>query len=123
MVEAPKTTEQPVPAVYKTVQVRKVVTPSKERRIPVAEEYQTVEERVKVADSRLEWRPILCETNTTAGVIGKLQGALSKAGYNPGPIDGVIGDSTMSAVNAFQRANGLASGQLTMETLRRLKVL
>ena len=36
---------------------------------------------------------------------------------------GNIGNNTMSAVNAFQKANGLASGQLTMETLRRLKVI
>jgi len=29
----------------------------------------------------------------------------------------------MAAVNAYQKANGIASGQLTMETLRRLKVI
>jgi len=38
---------------------------------------------------------------------------LLKAGYKPGPIDGVLGGSTMEAVNVYQRAEGLASGKLT----------
>jgi len=49
--------------------------------------------------------------------------ALRDAGHNPGAIDGVLGRSTMDAVTAYQKANGLASGQLTIKTLRSLKVI
>jgi len=46
---------------------------------------------------------VLCETNTTPDVISKLQSALAKAGYNPGPIDGVVGSETLSAVTQYQK--------------------
>jgi peptidoglycan hydrolase-like protein with peptidoglycan-binding domain len=100
-----------------------MVAPPKEKRIPIPEEFQTVTKRMKVADSRLEWREILCETNTTPDVVRRLQSALLKAGYNPGPIDGVLGLQTKEAVSKFQKANGLAEGELTMSTLRKLKVM
>ena len=37
-----------------------------------------------------------------------LQLALTRAGYNPGQIDGIFGRRTLSALEAFQRSNGLA---------------
>ncbi len=123
VVEPAKTATVDIPAEYKTVKVRKMVEPPKERRIEIPAEYQEVTDRELVAEGQLEWRPILCETNTTPGVIERIQQALANAGYNPGPMDGVIGSQTMSAVKSFQEANGLAVGQLTMETLRKLSVM
>ena len=38
-----------------------------------------------------------------------LQKALSRAGYDPGPIDGRLGKKTRSAVKAFQRSHGLTA--------------
>ncbi|MBF0217087.1 MAG: peptidoglycan-binding protein [Candidatus Omnitrophica bacterium] len=35
------------------------------------------------------------------------QEALKKAGFEPGPIDGVLGPKTVKALKAFQKANGL----------------
>jgi murein L,D-transpeptidase YcbB/YkuD len=112
-----------VPEQYQTVKVRKMAEKPQERRIEIPAEYQEVSDQVLVADGHLEWRPILCETNTSPDVVRKLQMALRNGGYNPGPIDGVIGRETMAAVNAYQKANGLAYGQLTMETLRKLQVI
>ena len=118
-----KTMTVDIPAQYKTVKVRKLAEKPQERRIDIPAEYQEVSDRVMVSEGHLEWRPILCETNTSADVVRKLQMALRDAGHNPGPIDGRIGQETMAAVNAYQKTNGLASGQLTMETLRKLKVI
>ena len=123
VVEPAKTTTVEIPAKYSTVKVRKLVEPAKERRVEIPAEYQEVSDKVLVSEGHLEWRPILCETNTTPDVVRKLQSALRSAGYNPGAIDGILGRSTMAAVNAYQKANGLASGQLTINTLRRLKVI
>ncbi len=123
VIEPAKTVTVDIPEEYKAVKVRKLVEKPQERRIEIPAEYQDVSDQVLVSDGHLEWRPILCETNTTPDVVRKLQLALRDAGYSPGPIDGVIGHETMAAVNAFQKANGLASGQLTMETLRKLKVI
>ena len=111
------------PAEYETVRVRRLVEPSREIRKTIPAEYDTVTKSVKVTDSKIAWRSILCETNTTPGVVRKLQQALDTRGYNPGPIDGRIGQQTMAAVSRFQRDNGLSSGGLTMETIRRLGVM
>jgi outer membrane murein-binding lipoprotein Lpp len=123
VVEPAKTMTVDIPAKYKTVKVRKLVEKPQERRVDIPAEYQEVSDRVLVSEGHLEWRPILCETNTSADVVRKLQQALRNAGYNPGATDGVLGRETMTAVGAYQKANGLASGQLTMETLRKLQVI
>jgi len=49
------------------------------------------------------------------------QQALADKGYNPGPVDGLMGPKTRAAVQEFQRKEGLeASGQLDMKTMSRL---
>ena len=76
----------------------------------------------KVADGRVEWRSVLCETNTSPGVIRRLQTALRGAGYDPGPIDGVLGGGTMAAVRSYQQDKNLSTGGLTIETMNSLGV-
>lgn len=50
-----------------------------------------------------------------------VQGALKKAGFNPGPIDGIPGSKTLAAIKAFQKTNKLAdTGELNQETLNLL---
>jgi len=109
-----------IPAEYKTVKVKKEVVPPTTRKITIPAEYQTVTKRMKVTEERMEWRAILCQTNATRGLVTKIQSALKKAGFNPGPIDGVIGSQTKAAITAFQKAKGLAIGGVTQETLRKL---
>ena len=89
----------------------------------MAENYQEVTERKLLTEGRLEWRPILCETNTTPQVVTRLQSALRGAGYNPGPIDGNVGAQTMSALGRYQSDHGLPKGKLTIQALRKLGVL
>lgn len=40
--------------------------------------------------------------------VRQIQTALAHAGYDPGSIDGKMGQKTQTAVKAFQRANGLS---------------
>ncbi len=123
VLDQPATTREiEIPAQYDTVKVRKLVTPASEQRFAIPEEYTTVSKRALVSDSFLEWRPILCETNTTPGLISRLQRSLNEAGYEAGSVDGVLGSATMRAVNKYQLDNGLASGQLTIATLEKLGV-
>ena len=122
MVEAPKTRTVTIPAVYRTQVVNELVQSASEKRIKIPATYQQVTKRQQVSEGRVEWRPILCETNTTAGVVSRLQVALQRAGHNPGRVDGVLGSETMSAVKSYQRAKGLPSGKLTIETLKSLGV-
>ncbi len=111
-----------IPAEYNTVKIRKMTQPPKENRVAIPAKYQEVSKRAKVTDERLEWRSILCETNTTAGVVSRIQSALKQKGYNPGRIDGVLGAETMAAVKSFQIKNNMPSGQLTLATVKALGV-
>lgn len=122
LVKPAEVREIEVPAEYKTVKVLKMVQPPQERRVPVPAEYQTIERQVLVSEGTAAWKSILCETNTTPGIVADIQRALLAKGFNPGKIDGVLGRDTAEAVKAFQQANGLSTGGLTMETLERLGV-
>ena len=122
MVEPPTTRTIEVPAEYETVKVQRQIEPARETRTKTEPEFMEVTQSVKAADSYLEWRPILCETNTTPDVISRVQVALGDAGYDAGPSDGSLGGQTLEAIEAYQRDQGIASGQLTMETLERLGV-
>lgn len=110
------------PAEYRTVRTLKMVAPASEQRIPIPAEYQTVASQVLVSEGKAEWKSILCETNTTPGIVQDIQRALLAKGFNPGPIDGIIGRETSAAITGFQQANNLATGGLTMETLNKLGI-
>lgn len=122
MVEEPRMATVTIPAEYKTVKVKRLASAAQEKRYAVPAVYSTVTEQTKVSDSRMEWRSILCETNTTPGVVRRIQAALDQKGYNPGRIDGVIGQDTMSALKKYQRDTRLSEGQLTIKTLDSLGV-
>ncbi|PID42365.1 MAG: hypothetical protein CSA52_03875 [Gammaproteobacteria bacterium] len=115
-----KTVVQDVPAVYKTVKVKTLATKARERKVVIPAEYQKITRKTKISDGHLEWRSVLCETNTTSGLISKLQSALAAKHYRPGPVDGLYGAKTASAVKQYQMDKGLATGGLTMETLKSL---
>lgn len=122
MVEAPKTQTVTIPAEYRNQLVTELVESAKEKRVAIPAAYDQVAKTEKVADGRVEWRPVLCETNTSPGVIRRLQTALKDAGYDPGRIDGVLGSDTMAAVRSYQEAKRLPTGQLTIETMNSLGV-
>ena len=123
VVKTPETTTKiTVPAEYTTVKIRRLVERAKERRIEIPAEYQKVTKRRQVADGRMAWRPVLCETNATRSTVTSIQQALKASGHDPGPIDGVIGSQTLSATKSYQQAKGLASGGLTYATIDSLGV-
>ncbi len=111
-----------VPAQYATVKVNKLVSPATEKKIEIPAKMQTITQRVKVEDERLEWRRVVCETNMTPAMIREVQSALKAAGIYKGPIDGVYSVTTQRAVDAFQLKHELARGGLTMDTLEALKI-
>lgn len=111
-----------VPATYKTIKLKKLVAPATEKRIPIPARHKLVSKQSKVSDARLEWRQVLCETNTTRDLVMQIQNGLQKAGYNPGPADGVLGGATMSAIDAYQRKNSLPTGGLTIQVIEKLGI-
>ena len=143
LVTAETTREQVIPAVTKVITKRVVDQPARvERRtIPAVTQqitkqvlvkpeeavyqetpaqYRTVNKQQLVSPEQITWSQILCKTNANASTVKSLQNALRSKGYNPGDLDGVLGDSTYAAVYKFQKDKNLHRGQITMETLRAL---
>jgi hypothetical protein len=112
-----------IPAKHKTISVAKQVEHEKAIKTPIPVEYGYVEKRELVADGHMEWREILCETNMTKATITSIQRSLLNAGYDPGPVDGVVGYETMKAVNAFRQDGDLPiSEYLDLESVELLGV-
>ncbi len=112
-----------IPAVYQKMKVKVKVSEPTEKRIKIPAVYKTVYRQELVEDGRMEWRSILCETNMTRSRIKQIQQALKAKGYNPGPIDGIVGSQTIKAMNQFQKANNLPVDRyLNVESIRALGV-
>ena len=123
VLSTPETTRKvTIPAEYKTVKVKKEIQPPSTRKTTVPAMYDTVTKTKMVEPSYMQWRPILCETNTTGDVVTNVQRALKAKGFDPGPIDGILGAQTRSAMSRFQEDRKLARGALTFETMQALGI-
>ncbi|VAW02008.1 hypothetical protein MNBD_ALPHA06-1895 [hydrothermal vent metagenome] len=118
----PRVDEIVIPAEYHTIKVRRLVTPAREETITIPATYKTIEKISVVSGGNLEWREVICDTNSTPELISRVQSALTAAGHSPGRSDGVFGMSTLHAMEAYQREKGLIVGQLTMQTMDALGV-
>jgi len=122
MIKPPESTIINIPAEYSMVKVRRMVSPPQKQVIKIPAQYQTITKTIQVSDGAIQWRKVLCETNMTKDNIMKIQASLNEKGYNPGPIDGIVGKRTMAAVTSYQKEQGLATGALTYRTIESLKV-
>ena len=103
----PTTTEVEIPAEYGTVQKTQLVTPASEQVTEIPATYETVTSTKVVSEGNWEWRQVLCGTNSTPEKLSSIESALSTAGYNPGNADGVIDNTTLTAIREYQAAKGL----------------
>ena len=119
--QPPQVVEEVIPAVYETKTVERLVAPARQEQTIIPATYKTVEKRVVTGGGGLEWREVLCDTNTTNAKIKEVQAALTAAGFRT-PADGDFGPSTQRAMEAYQRSKGLATGYLTVDTVKSLGV-
>ena len=113
-----------IPAKYETRKVRTLVADAQEIRQDIPAKLETVTYQELEKDGHMQWRSILCETNVTKGLISNLQHKLNSAGYDVGTPDGIVGEKTMRAVNAYQADNQLPQDRhLNIETLQHLELL
>lgn len=123
MVAPAQTRSIPVPPEYNTVKVKKLVKPAEERVINIPAEYSTITKKVKVSDSKIVWRPALCEDEAVDSKIREMQSALSREGFYTGQINGVLTPETNEAIRAYQVERGLPQGGgMTLETLESLGI-
>jgi len=59
---------------------------------------------------------------TQKKLVSAIQQELTRLGYKPGPVDGLFGSKTRTAIQSFQRKNGIEPvGRATDEILKKLK--
>lgn len=115
--------EAEVPAEMETITRQVVQQAATLVSTDVPAEYETVTKKNLVRKGGFtEWREVLCPNEVTAFTIRQVQEALKAKGYDPGPLDNILGAQTKAALTKFQRDSGLPIGNLDLETLRALNI-
>lgn len=115
--------EETIPAVYKTVDKRVLVNEASQRRIAIPAVYTTVNEtRLVQKGGFTEWTEVLCAAKTSDDIVKSVQRELKREGYDPGPIDGVLGIKTQTALKSYQVDHNLPVGNLNIPTLTKMNV-
>lgn len=122
MVERPRRRIIRIPAKTRTFRVLEQVSPMRTERRVIPAQYDTVMQTVPASPGRVEWWPILCESNTRPSLVRDIQRALRRNGFDPGPVDGKLGRRTLAALRSYQRSNNLPEGGLLLDTLQSLGV-
>ena len=113
--------EEVIPAQYKTITKRVLKSSARTEAVTVPAEYKTItEKRLVRSGGYTQWVEILCAQDTNSGVVRQVQQALKDKGYDPGPVDGVMGVKTTNALSSYQRDHGLPVGNMNKETLRHM---
>ena len=110
------------PPKYTTIRIKKLIQPATTRTIPIPAKYKTVTKKKKIAEGYAKWVPVVCKTSINSTMIRSVQRALKNQGYYHGPIDGVWGTESRSAVRAYQRAKGLPVAGLSVATMESLGI-
>lgn len=112
-----------IPLEMDTRSFRKLVTPASIKTIEIPAETRSITKRQLVKKGGFsEWREVVCNANITSALTRQVQAALRTMGYDPGPVDNVMGPLTKAALVKFQRDKGLPVGQLDIETLKALGI-
>ena len=120
LVTPAKVVRKEIPAVYETIPLGRVDQAAKLITTPQPEQSQQIPVLRQVQAPRFATLPVLCETTADPAFISELQQRLQQLGYNTGKVNGVINAATRAAITHFQEDNRLASGAITLETLRKL---
>lgn len=110
---APKLEDVPVDEVVKPASANPRQVPAQTRQMQM-KSYQ--------GKPKMVMRQAVCNGDLNTTLIMTLQDKLNQNGYNPGPVDGMLGEKTINALQAFQGESGLAVGAVTFESLDALGV-
>ena len=120
-----ETREIEIPAEHKTITKTLVKSAARTTETTIPAEYGSYTTTSQTTgNSYADWQEILCEQNLTTAMIIQIQRALKTKGYEPGPIDDIIGVKTKAAILQFQKDNNSATRNYrSIETLKALGVM
>ena len=110
------------PPKYTTIRIKKLIQPATTRTIPIPAKYKTITKKKKIAEGYAKWVPVVCKTSINSTMVRNVQRALKSRGYYHGPIDGVWGEESKSALRAYQKAKGLPVADLSVATMESLGI-
>ncbi|MBJ7551474.1 peptidoglycan-binding domain-containing protein [Marinomonas ostreistagni] len=110
---APKLEEVPVDEVVKPASANPRQVPAQTRQMQL---------KSYSGKPKMVMRRAVCNDDLSSNLILSLQQRLSDIGYQPGPVDGMLGEKTIQALQVFQGENGLAVGAITFESLDSLGI-
>lgn len=112
--------EKEIPEEYRTLTKKVLLTPitTKEVEVPPVYSYITTQKMVK-GGCFVDWVEVNCATSSPQRV-AQIQKALKERGYDPGPINNILGSKTREALLQYQKNHGLPTGQVSIETIRSL---
>ncbi|WML85413.1 peptidoglycan-binding domain-containing protein [Thiothrix subterranea] len=122
LLEPAKVVRKEIPAVYTSVKLAKIEQPATVSTTQQAAKTQNIPVQQTLRPEQIVSMPALCEASVSAETIQQLQHRLQQQGYYQGTPDGALGPKTRSALTQYQEAHGLASGAITLETLRKLQL-
>jgi outer membrane protein OmpA-like peptidoglycan-associated protein len=112
-----------IPASYADRSYQKLVSAASTRSIEVPAEYKTITKQVLVKKGGFtEFRDVLCESNITPELIGKLYTALKEKGYAVGNSSTTLNATLKSALVKYQKDNGLPVGAVDFDSLKSLGI-
>ncbi|MGF1532738.1 MAG: peptidoglycan-binding protein [Bernardetiaceae bacterium] len=123
VVEEARTEVVDVPGKYNIVRRKVLAKPARTEEIEIPAEYKEIETRKLVKVGGLtKWVEVVCDKDINRNLILEVQKALKDKGYDPGPLDGVMGAQTRAALKRFQEENNLPVGNMNKETMRALGI-
>lgn len=122
LLEPAKVIRKEIPAVYSNVKLARVDKAATVITTPQAEQIQAIPAQQVTRAQRIVTLPALCEASVSHAKILQLQQQLHQRSYYVGTPDGELGPKTRAALTRFQEDNQLASGAMTVESLRKLQL-
>ncbi len=115
--------EEYVPPVYKTVTKKVLSQCGGVSTVYTQPQFKTVTKKVLVSEGTFtDWVEVVCAGDVNTSLVSRVQKALNDQGYDAGPVDGVMGSKTRSALAKFQTDKGLPLGNLNIATMNALGV-
>lgn len=123
VVEDAKTEVVDIPGKYNIVRRKVLAKPARTEEIEIPAEYKEISTRKLVKVGGLtKWVEVVCDKDIDRNLILEVQQALKAKGFDPGPLDGVMGPQTREALQRFQEENNLPVGNMNKETMRALGI-
>jgi len=104
------------------VAVEEIVRPASASPQEVPAQMREIQLKSYDGKPRMVMRQAVCNGDINDTLISSLQQRLYDSGYEPGPVDGKLGQKTLDAMAEFQTDSGLAVGSITFETLDTLGI-